>query len=286
VRVLDGTDRHPSWWLTAMAALAVVAVGVVDYASGSKLTFSIFYLLPVFLVSAATPLPSRAAVSVLAAGVWGGAEVAALASIGETSAAAVVWNLAVRLGIFFLVGYLASALRTSLVHERELSRTDPLTGLANRRGFFAAAEAAARSARPCGPITLAYLDLDHFKQLNDSAGHAAGDAVLQCVGASLAVRVRSTDIAGRLGGDEFAVLLPDTDAVGAATLVHDLHKRLVAALDRDGWPVGVSIGAVTFPVAPLSFDELVRAADEAMYEAKNTGRGGLVLREAHEITSP
>jgi diguanylate cyclase (GGDEF)-like protein len=144
----------------------------------------------------------------------------------------------------------------------------------------------AQASRTIAPLAAVLLDLDHFKQLNDSAGHAAGDAVLQCVGASLAVRVRSTDIAGRLGGDEFAVLLPDTDAVGAATLVHDLHKRLVAALDRDGWPVGVSIGAVTFPVAPVSLDDLVRAADEAMYEAKNTGRGGLVLREAHEITSP
>ncbi|HEX4464608.1 MAG TPA: sensor domain-containing diguanylate cyclase [Solirubrobacterales bacterium] len=178
--------------------------------------------------------------------------------------------------------------RKILEQQLELrSRSDPLTGMLNRRSFdesLAAQLAHARRYKRSGALLIA--DLDRFKQINDEFGHAAGDEALRMVSRVLAENLRETDLVGRdegglvarLGGDEFGLLLPETDAVGAEAV----GERLVAALAAEPLAVGerevrlgVSIGAVTFgPGEVRSAEELLAAADRAMYVVKAAGGGG------------
>ena len=135
-------------------------------------------------------------------------------SIGSLAIA----NLAVMAISFGSVALLAAAQRDWLRRERAISRTDGLTGLLNGRGFYeAAAVELARSTRYRHPLTLAYVDLDDFKPINDRFGHARGDEMLVAVGRAIRKACRSTDVVGRVGGDEFVVLFPETGREAAET---------------------------------------------------------------------
>lgn len=168
-----------------------------------------------------------------------------------------------------------------------LSRSDPLTGVFNRRRFDETLEAQlvhARRYRKHGALLI--VDVDHFKQVNDEFGHAAGDEALRAVARLLASNLRQTDTLGRdaaglvarLGGDEFALLLPETDAAGAEVVAGRLVEAIAAEpLDIGGKPVrlGISVGAVTFGDGDFpTVEELLAAADRAMYVVKAAGGGG------------
>lgn len=148
------------------------------------------------------------------------------------------------------------------------ARTDPLTGLLNRRALDERLEAElARQERAGGPVSLLLLDLDNFKQINDEQGHARGDEVLQGVADAMRDVARTADVLGRIGGDEFALLLADTGEGGAWVAANRLRER-VRQLD-----VTVSIGAVTIEESSTwTVDAMLRTADEALYEAKRAGR--------------
>jgi diguanylate cyclase (GGDEF)-like protein len=172
-------------------------------------------------------------------------------------------------------------MRTSY-RESELARTDPLTGLYNRLGFDElAARELNRARRHASPITLMSFDLDGFKQINDQRGHAAGDAVLRAVGRSIRRTVREVDVGARLGGDEFAVLLPDNRATPPERAVERVRGAIMDALAREGWPVTMSIGAVTVRQSDIAVDEMIRVADKLMYSVKNQGKNSL-KHELHE----
>ncbi len=161
-----------------------------------------------------------------------------------------------------------------------LAHTDALTGLANRRQLMArGAEEWSQARRHGRPLSLVLLDLDHFKAVNDTHGHATGDRVLEGVGRALPPLLRDADLAARYGGEEIAVLLPETDAAGAA----DVARRVVAALrelplhDDAGGPlrVTVSAGMATLDGTGGELQELFRQADAALYHVKATGRDGV-----------
>lgn len=171
------------------------------------------------------------------------------------------------------------------IFER-LSKTDALTGLLNRRCFVETVEQEmARTERYGKPLSLVFIDLDHFKLVNDTRGHLAGDAVLVAVARVLASGIRTLDFACRYGGEEFALLLPETDPEGA----RELASRLGAALSAspidvgDGEPIYVtaSMGIASIPEGTTrSVDDFIRRADDALYEAKNTGRNRIVVASA------
>ncbi|MET0520319.1 MAG: GGDEF domain-containing protein, partial [Burkholderiaceae bacterium] len=164
--------------------------------------------------------------------------------------------------------------------EMELQRlatTDPLTGAANRRSFIQQAQAEiARARRYATPLALLMLDIDHFKQINDSLGHAAGDEAIREVFHCCARLVRVQDMVGRLGGEEFAILLPQTDRAAAQALAERLREQLAGiALHKDGQPVRgltASFGVAVLLAQDLSIDGMLGRADEALYRAKNRGR--------------
>ena len=129
--------------------------------------------------------------------------------------------------------------RLALELESERALTDPLTGLKNRRAFRDAALADLERARRAGqPFTIALLDLDDFKQVNDTLGHATGDEVLVAVSGVLRRRLRSLDIVARLGGDEFALVLPQTAAPEAATALRHLLEQVRGSMQERGWRRG------------------------------------------------
>jgi len=160
--------------------------------------------------------------------------------------------------------------------------TDGLTGLPNKRAVADAlkrtfAQATMRKA----PLALLLLDLDHFKQVNDQYGHAAGDQVLASVGAALRSVVRARDFAGRNGGEEFAVLLPDTE-IAAALEIAERVRATIAEITLPGTdvPVTVSVGVAGFPDHASTLERLDRLADAALYVAKRQGRNRVELASA------
>ncbi|HSB37406.1 MAG TPA: GGDEF domain-containing protein, partial [Thermoanaerobaculia bacterium] len=156
------------------------------------------------------------------------------------------------------------------------ARTDVLTGVANRRSFYERAELEiSRARRVPEPLTVAYVDVDDFKRVNDELGHEAGDDLLRSVAATFVGRVRSTDLVARLGGDEFAILLASTSAEASKTLLDELHRTLGAEMARQAWPVTFSVGAVTFARPPVSADDMLRRVDEVMYRVKKEGKAAL-----------
>ena len=179
---------------------------------------------------------------------------------------------------------LGEPLQRALMYEDLFAqaRRDMLTGLDNRRVFEERIGSMLETARRHGrPITLASMDLDHFKQINDTLGHAAGDNALQMVAKTLTGMVRNSDLLVRMGGDEFVLVLPDT-AIDAARL---LAERLCAAVDGlalnagdDGSRLGVSIGLVQWN-PEMSKDEWLQRADEVLYQAKKTGRCRVCVEE-------
>jgi diguanylate cyclase (GGDEF)-like protein/PAS domain S-box-containing protein len=171
-------------------------------------------------------------------------------------------------------------LEAELFHE---ASTDPLTGISNRRYFMTQAEADFRRAkRYSHKMGLLMCDLDHFKEVNDTYGHAAGDAVLQEVVKAIQSSLRESDIMGRLGGEEFAVLLPETDADAAL----EVANRVRAAVAERKIEVEnivlsrtTSIGVAHIKPEDAEFDTLLMRADDAMYRAKNSGRNRIVVSE-------
>ncbi|MBV9888033.1 MAG: GGDEF domain-containing protein [Acidobacteria bacterium] len=170
-------------------------------------------------------------------------------------------------------------LQAALESEKNLSRVDFLTGIPNRRMFYQALTLEGKRSRRYGrPLTIIYTDVDNFKYLNDHYGHATGDELLKTIGMILETSIRSTDVAARLGGDEFAVLLPETDEASAGVIVAKLRQNLKNAIEPKGWPVTFSFGVVTFPIALDSMEEMIKRADEFMYQAKRGGKSAVVSR--------
>jgi len=174
------------------------------------------------------------------------------------------------------LGVLSESLQRAMVYENllEQARRDMLTGLANRRVFEERVGPLLDLAQRHGhPITLACMDLDHFKQLNDNLGHAAGDEALRMVARTMSAMVRNSDLLVRMGGDEFILLLPDTDIHSARILA----ERICRAVDGmefssgNGGRLGVSIGLVQWRPG-LAREEWLQRADEVLYQAKKTGR--------------
>lgn len=160
---------------------------------------------------------------------------------------------------------------------RELSNTDPLTGIANRRYFVERCEAElARVVRQGGGLALGMVDVDHFKQVNDVHGHQVGDAGLVAVARALQQGVRRYDLVARLGGEEFALLLPEADVFGARSVIERCRRAIGAIelpVDREPRRMTASAGIAGYPTEGVSkLDDLIRAADEALFEAKRDGR--------------
>ncbi len=264
----------------AVSIVLMAIIATLDYFTGYEVSFSIFYLIPISLASWYTGKYPGLIVGFLSAVTWWGVDIA---SGHQYSHRAIpIWNAAVRLGFFIVTTQLLATLRNYLDREAILARTDGLTGTLNGRAFREEAMSmlglAARHGRP---IALAYIDLDNFKTVNDTLGHDEGDRALKIVAAVLRESVRHTDIVARLGGDEFALLLPETTATGARTVLEKVRENLVNKAEECRWPIGFSIGVALFSKPPRSAEVAIKLADSVMYRVKNTGKNSIAFEEFH-----
>jgi diguanylate cyclase (GGDEF)-like protein len=177
---------------------------------------------------------------------------------------------------------LAHELRISNDTAERLARTDELTGMKNRRAFYELAQQAFEQAeRYDRPLTLMSIDIDHFKRVNDTWGHAAGDAALRAMARVIVNNSRMTDIAGRVGGEEFAILLPETTTAAAAVDAERLRRETeetVVTHNNVEIRFTCSIGVASRDAVVGSLDMLMGRADGALYEAKEKGRNRVAAR--------
>ena len=252
-----------------IAFVLIVAIAIIDAVTGPEIAFSIFYLLPVSMLAWFDGW-KIGRIAVFASGL---AWLIADTMSGATYSIVGIqyWNAAVRTGFFFIVARILAQLRHAVREEHRLARTDELTGVANSRSFieFASLELA-RQRRYDHPISIAYLDCDNFKRVNDFYGHSRGDELLRKVALCTTQTLREVDVVARLGGDEFAILLPESDQRAAASVTRKLRNSLKMVGDQYG--VTFSIGVVTYLQPAESVDQMLHAADKLMYEVKRAGK--------------
>ena len=181
---------------------------------------------------------------------------------------------------WYMVGLLIRVYQLEKV-QRELATFDELTGLMMRRAFFENCETLRKTIeRNKNSISLAYVDIDNFKKINDIYGHAGGDEVLKSFATGLHENLRKSDLIGRIGGEEFAIALPYTDLEGS---IHVLEKIRLSSKKNDvkffdrSIEYTISIGVTLFDESnPVDLDQLTRQADVALYKAKNSGKNCIV----------
>jgi diguanylate cyclase (GGDEF)-like protein len=282
----DVWSRKP--FIAAAAVVGIAIIAAVDFVTGAEVRIFPLYFLPLGLAAWHLGRAGALAAAVLCTISWIGSNY--LAGLRFSAPAVWVINVLTQATSFVVVGLLIAAVRSALAREVELGRTDPLTGLLNGRAFDQQAEHVLALARRYGhDVTLAYIDLDNFKAVNDTLGHHGGDDMLRTTADSIRQCIRAGDVCARLGGDEFVVLLPETKLDGAGALLERLRSSLAETLGRSRCTVSASIGAVAFTAPPPGVDEVIRHADQAMYVAKSAGKDRVCLQTvgtARQVGTP
>jgi diguanylate cyclase (GGDEF)-like protein len=276
MKLVDHLTNLPRPVVTTLALLVCAAVGVIDGLSGPEYSLVPFYLVPVALSAWFVGRRAGYLLACLGALIWLMAEVA-----GRDHSRldfAVYWNDFMELLLFLLTALVVSALKGAFEREKAIAHTDHLTGLPNRRHYYEIVTAEMRrNHRYDEPFTVAYLDIDHFKNVNDTMGHEEGDKLLRQAATAIAAAIRETDTVARLGGDEFALLFPETAGDSALSVAAKVRQRLGADVESR-WPVSFSMGLVTYLKSPATVDEVIGRADHLMYQVKDGSKDGL-LRE-------
>ncbi len=267
-------------WLTVLAAW--VAAGAADILTGCEVALAVLYVFPITLATWYLGKRSGALVGALSSILVVGPDMLeSRLAIDHPCYLPVKWSASC--GAFLLIVFAMNTLRSRLDHERQLARRDSLTGLLNRRAFSELLDEYLRQADHARrPLSLAYLDVDDFKTINDDIGHHGGDHVLELVGDLLARNCRTGDVVARVGGDEFALLLPDAERLDAERLIARLQDSLNRTFADDRQVVTCSIGVVTFQTPPRSSKVAMMMADTVMYRVKSQGKNAVdfVVAEA------
>ncbi len=274
-RIISVLEGVPRWVLYAVGGVAWFAVLLADLVTPPEVDVAFFYLFPIFVFTWFAGRRTGLLSAVACGMAYLGANV-----LERTYVVPAVryWNAFLQLGSFVTFSFLAYELKRLADHEKFLARTDALTGATNLRGLRERAGVEiARLRRDAGPLTLALIDVDDFKKINDSFGHAVGDSVLAGVVARLEKVVRGAVVVARIGGDEFALLLPDTSSQDASSLSPRLREALSGVTADGSNPIRFSMGMVTFIQAPPSLDAMMREVDELLYSVKSNGKNGLRL---------
>lgn len=258
--------------MLALLGGILLGVAVLDGATGSHIGVSVLYLVPVALASWRWGAASGVLWALAATATWMVVETNASGIVPDAAA----WNAAVGFTLIAVIALALGALRKERDAVRTLAGTDHLTGVQNAGSFAEVVELErSRSLRYNRPFTLAYLDVDGFRVVNEEWGHTAGDHALRLVARTIRENIRSMDSVSRMGGDEFALLFPETGQGAAAIALHKIQTRLDEAMTERALPMTFTLGGVVCIGAPHSVDDLVRRAEALMYAAKEEGGSGI-----------
>jgi diguanylate cyclase (GGDEF)-like protein len=267
----------------ALALAALTIIGSVDQLTGFELWMSPLYFVPIASAAWSLGRAEASALGVFSTILW------VVASYRSGRSASSGWYLyadvVVQLAAFSTVAWVISAHRRLFDREAKVSRVDWLTGLLNLRALRERAEIErSRLMRGGPPMTVVYLDLDRFKNVNDSSGHAVGDKVLEAVSETFRRLLRSVDLSARVGGDEFVLFLNGTGMSSAPSVLERIRGTLESTMKSHGWAVTASIGAVVYqgPTAP-SVDRMLSCADAQMYRSKRSGRNRVEVCDADAL---
>ncbi len=264
---------------TAVIVAGSALVGLVDFVTGIEIRVFALYYLPIAYAAWHFGRKGGGAAVILATGVWVASNVLSGRHYSHTS----IWVInAVVQGIAFtVVAILIAVLRERELRERSIAGLDSLTSLLNRRAFFDTGNRIVeRCRRMTRPVTIAYIDLDDFKLVNDRAGHLAGDQLLREVADLIKLAVRPGDLVARFGGDEFVVLLPELAAHDALPVLERVRTAIEHAFQSQEQPVRATIGAAAFKSLP-GLETMIVSADDAMYAAKRAGRNRVHMELVH-----
>jgi diguanylate cyclase (GGDEF)-like protein len=268
---LTSKKRKTKIFYFILSAVSLVIVGVIDLKTGYRISSMPFYLIPILLATLFVGRFLGVAIAIICSIVWLWADL----KVGGSRYVyffTPYWNALARM-FFFLLAILAIELRNAFMKEKKQARVDYLTGAANRKYFYElTTKEIDRCKRYKHSFSLAFLDFDNFKQVNDHYGHRAGDKLLREVADTIKSNVRGSDTVARFGGDEFVVLLTETGLEGALNYIKRINVRVSEALQKRTWPVTISFGIVTCNTPSLSLDEIINKADELMYSAKKSGK--------------
>lgn len=257
-------------WLVFAAAIAVeLSIFAVDFATGSELRLHTLYVFPVSIIALKC---RRRYLQGFAFGMSMAFQLLTY-SQQQISPREYVVDAAVAALSLLLAMTLAGMARDNHQRAVDLATSDELTGIANRRAFITALDAEiVRQRRHGGALSLAMIDLDGFKALNDTRGHRAGDDALRLLASILAQSVRSSDLCARIGGDEFAILMPGMPTLECNCFCNELTGEIARRMREAGFALTASIGFASFAVAPDSSLSAVEQADAAMYRVKVASR--------------
>ncbi len=263
--------RVPRWGLHLLPPFGTGLVGLATWlnataADGSELLYIWPVLYAAYFLSLRAGLANVALIAVLYPPI-------AVHLMGSGGVSPSVYLVGTSVVTVLIVSSLRRQLGRVLAASEHEARTDRLTGLANRRAWDEdLGRELTRQRRHGWALSVVMIDLDHFKRLNDTHGHAAGDVALAGVAAVLRAGVRQADVLARLGGEEFGLILPGCAAAEAVTIAEALRRRVEEAARDWPTPVTVSVGVAGLPEHATTGDDLVRAADAALYAAKRSGR--------------
>ena len=277
-RLLSRVQRPELVMFAAWVGSEAMVAGAVALQGGTRVSAICWLAIPVIT------LATRFSMRGIVAGVTIASAFVLAVSFG-TDTAAVLASPQLVIAPFTLilcVAVLSTPLMHSEIQHRSDSVIDQLTGMLNRKALQTRIHELALQSEITGdPVGVIVGDLDHFKQVNDSRGHAVGDAVLREVAYVLRKQLRAFDLAYRLGGEEFLILMPGSDLTNTGELAERLRAAIADSSGVEGVSVTMSFGVgASSPGAPFDYDSVFAAADAALYHAKGNGRDRVVLAEA------
>ena len=270
-KINEFLEKLPKPFLTFFGFLLVLAIGGLDTITSYDLSVTFLYLFPIILIAWYEGGLPATLISIFSAVTWAVSDL--MSGHVYSNFAVPTWNALLVLGIFLIVAYFITAIKTLLIKERRHARIDDLTGVANIRSFYEQARIEiSRSAIDKQPLTLAYIDIDNLRHVNDTLGHTAGDYLLHEAAQIMRSTVRSTDIISRLGGSKFAILMPETKNENATVIIYKVQEHLLDMVKKRGWPVTFSTGVVTCEGTTYTIDWLIKLAEELMNATRETGK--------------
>ncbi len=270
-KIHEFLEELPKPFLSFFAFLLVLVIGGLDTITSYNISITILYIFPIILVAWYEGGLSAALLSLVSAVILALSDLTSDHMYSPVSIT--IWNGMMALGIFLIVAFSISVIKKLMIKTREYDNTDDLTGISNVRFFYGQARIAiGKSAVHKQPFTLAYIDINNLRQINDTLGHIVGDYLLHEAARTIKSTLRSTDIISRLGGAKFAVLMPDSKNEDIEVAIRTVQEQLSAMLKQNNWPVTFSIGVVTCNSPACTIDRLIKMAEDLVRTVREDGK--------------